>query len=315
MAASAGRGHKIMKVVSRIILIVSGLAVALVLTGALIFASVNKTNGEISSSGETREYILYVPESLDSGAPVPLVLSFHGFAEWPALHRQVSGWDRLADEYGFIVVYPEGTDFPLRWRTFLSRDTAAEAREDVVFISDLIDSLSERYLIDPDRIYADGLSNGAGMSTLLACELSDQIAAVGGVAGAYITPLENCTPSRPVPLIVFHGTEDPIVPFEGGPSHSFDLPFPAIPDFVAGWAASNGCADQPDTLPAQEEASGITYTDCDQGADVVFYTIEGGGHSWPGGEPLPESIVGLTSDAISATDLIWAFFQQHPLAR
>ena len=115
----------------------------------------------------------------------------------------------------FLVVYPEGTGFPRRWR---AGGWPGDPMADVVFISDLIDTLSAEYNIDPARIYANGLSNGGGMSFLLGCALSDRIAAIGGVAGAYALPLEDCLPSRPVPMIIFHGTVDAIVPYLGGPS-------------------------------------------------------------------------------------------------
>jgi len=183
---------------------------------------------------------------------------------------------------------------------------------DVKFISDLIDQLETDYAIDPARIYANGLSNGGGMSYLLACELSDRIAAIGSVAGAYTYPSDLCQPERPMPLIAFHGTADPIVPFSGGPSESFDVPFPNVPAWMSAWAERNQCAAETD-LPSVAEVSGVAYNQCSQSAEVVFYTIKGGGHSWPGGDPLPTWIVGETSQSISATDLMWQFFLEHPM--
>jgi polyhydroxybutyrate depolymerase len=110
--------------------------------------------------------------------------------------------------------------------------------------------------------------------------------------------------------MIFHGTADPIVPYQGGPSRDFDVPFPAIPDWVATLAKRNGCQDAPLDLPTSGSVSGVQYAGC---ADVVFYTITGGGHSWPGGNPLPGWIVGVTTKDIDATRTMWAFFQQHPL--
>ncbi len=144
---------------------------------------------------------------------------------------QISGWNDLAEEHGFLVVYPEGTGFPRRWR---AGGWPGDPMADVVFISDLIDTLSAEYNIDPARIYANGLSNGGGMSFLLGCALSDRIAAIGGVAGAYALPLEDCLPSRPVPMIIFHGTVDAIVPYLGGPSEGSEFRLPVIPE----WARS-----------------------------------------------------------------------------
>lgn len=288
------------------IIILASLAISL----PLAFRLINHTNGSLISSGETRRFLIHVPDNLDPSHPVPLVISIHGFAEWPAHQMQVSGWNELADQHGFIVVYPSGTQFPLRWRSE-GGFSEPDALQDVIFISDLIAHLRQDYNIDPNRIYANGLSNGAGMSFLLSCELSDQIAAVGLVAGAYFLPWESCQPDRPVPAIVFHGTADPIVPFNGGPSRMFDLPFPDIPTWVSSFAAYQGCQSVPLSLEPVGAVTGVSYLDCD--ADLVSYTIDGGGHTWPGGDALPEWIAGTTNRDINATELMWEFFQQHPL--
>lgn len=299
------------KWVSRILLVILGLPASLILMAAGAFLLAHRTNGTLISSGERRSYLLYVPESYNPAVPTPLVISIHGFAEWPAHQMDISRWNDLADRYGFIVVYPSGTGFPLRWRAYQIPGYGTDLNADVVFISDLIDQLSGEYNLDSTRIYANGLSNGGGMSFLLSCELSERIAAFGGVSGAYLLPWEACHPARQVPAILFHGTADPIVPFQGGPSRSFDIPFPNIPGWVDMLASRNGCDDDPQALPASGDASGIQYTNC--AADVVFFTIAGGGHSWPGGEPIPEFIVGSTTQDLDATRLMWEFFQQHPL--
>ncbi|TET54767.1 MAG: polyhydroxybutyrate depolymerase, partial [Anaerolineales bacterium] len=248
----------------------------------------------------------------DVGTPTPLVICIHGFVQWPANQMEVSGWNDLADEFGFIVVYPSGTGFPLRWNAHAGFESGSDPMEDVTFISDLIDQLPHAYNIDERRLYANGLSNGGGMSHLLACTLSDRIAAIGSVAGAYSLPWSQCNPSRPVPVIAFHGTNDQIVPYSGGGSHREDLSLPAVLDWVAAWAEQNECGDTPLALPSAGEASGIVYTGCSEGAGVVFYTIRGGGHAWPGGEPLPEWIVGHTTQDINASEVMWTFFEQHP---
>jgi polyhydroxybutyrate depolymerase len=293
-------------------LIILGLLIVLALLAGGAFLVANRTNGTLVSSGVKRDYLLYVPGSYDPAIPAPLVISLHGFAEWPAHQMEISRWNRLADRYGFLVVYPSGTSFPLRWRANQAAGGENSSPVDVAFISDLIDHLAAGYNLDPARIYANGLSNGGGMSFLLACKLSERIAAIGSVSGAYLYPIEECNPSRPVPAILFHGTADPIVPFEGGPSHAFDIPFPSIPEWAEALAAKNRCNGPPLALQPVGEVSGIQYANC--AADVVFYTIAGGGHSWPGGEPLPEFIVGETTQDIDATQLMWDFFQQNPLA-
>jgi polyhydroxybutyrate depolymerase len=142
--------------------------------------------------------------------------------------------------------------------------------------------------------------------------MPERIAAVGLVAGAYFYPWEACQPTRPVPVIAFHGTEDPIVPFEGGPGSPFREPFPTIRGWIDTLAQRNGCGPVPDDLPPSGVVSGVRYTDC--AADVVFYTVAGGGHTWPGGEPLPTWIAGDTVADLDATQTMWAFFEAHPLS-
>jgi len=308
---SKKRLPKVARFILSVLAGIVALVLAIVLIGALTFAIVNRTNGKIISSGETRRYLLHVPKNIDPSQPVPLVITIHGFAQWPANQSNVSQWNPIADREGFIVVYPSGTGFPKRWQAFPQQSFADS--KDVVFLSDLIDTLSAQYNIDSSRIYVNGLSNGGGMTFLLGCELADRIAATGSVGGAFIMPMEKCTPSRPVPLIAFHGTADPIVPFHGGPSEGFDLPFPDIPQWMSERAALNGCNPAPDPLPAKGEVSGVRYTGYREGADVVFYTIEGGGHTWPGGNPLPQWITGPTNQDVSASELMWDFFQHYTL--
>jgi polyhydroxybutyrate depolymerase len=279
---------------------------------ARAFMLFRRRGGTLISSGEQRRYLLYVPKSYDPSVATPLVISLHGFAEWPGHQRDISHWNDVADEAGFIVAYPAGTGNPLRWRTFGAPTTEGGRERDVAFISDLIDALSARYAIDPTRIYANGLSNGGGMAFVLSCDLSERIAAFGSVSGLYALPWDSCHPSRRVPAIIFHGTADPIVPYEGGPSRASDLPFPSVTRWVETLARRNGCQGEPEALPANGEVVGVAYAGCD--ADVVFYTIDGGGHAWPGGGSMPSIIVGHTTEDIDATRIMWEFFYQHPLA-
>lgn len=303
----------LVKTLSAIILVIVGLIGMGILVVAVLFSVLDKTNGTIVSSGRERTYFTYVPASYDPGKPTPLVISIHGFAEWPAHQMQISSWNDLADQFGFIVVYPSGSGFPRHWQTSGQAVDSSDPLEDVIFISDLMDELEGNYNIDPTRIYANGLSNGGGMSFLLGCTLSDRISAIGGVSGAYLLPLEECNPSRPVPMIAFHGTADPIVPYQGGPSSSFNIPFPVIPDWMEDRAALNRCDATPMEMLGNGDVSGIRYSSCLQRAEVVFYTIQGGGHAWPGGEPLPAWIVGFTTQDINATQVMWDFFEQFSL--
>jgi len=279
----------------------------------IVFLLIFRSNGKITSAGEERRYILHIPDTYDKSTPTPLVISMHGFADWPARHARFSGWNKVADEYGFIVVYPMGANFPLR---LLAHSTLADngaQNPDIIFISDLIKKLKQDFHIDERRIYINGFSNGASMTYLTACVLGDRIAAVGGVAGAYLFPLEDCHFSRTIPAIFFHGTEDQIVPYDGGISKRNNIIFPSIVEFVEAWAGSNQCDPEATALPSTIEKRGVRYTSCEENADVILYSINGGGHSWPGGKDLPRWIVGHTTHDISATRLMWNFYERYSL--
>ncbi len=295
-----------------ITLIVLAILCASVVLFFLVFKLVNQTNGVMISSGDQRRYLLFVPDSYhETETPVPLVVAIHGYSEWAKHMEEVSHWNSLADENGFIVVYPSGSGIPLHWATSGFAKENEDPLRDVMFISDLVDTLLAEYKIDPERVYVNGFSNGGGMSFLASCHLSSKIAAIGSVAGAYMTDWDVCTPERAVPAILFHGTEDPVVPYHGGPSRSFDLPFPEVPRWVDILAERNGCTQTFTSLEMTENVSGIQYSGC--AADVVFYTVQGGGHAWVGGKALPEWIIGYTSAEIDATRLMWEFFSQHKL--
>ena len=301
------------KTLLKIFLFILAIPLLTLLIVAIAFAISNRTNGRILTSGEQRKYLLYVPDSYDPSHPTPLVITLHGFAQWPANQMQVSKWNDLADEFGFIVVYPSGTGFPLRWRVSPDTSEPDGPEKEVAFITDLIDELENQYNIDSNRIYANGLSNGGGMSVLLGCRLSDHIAAIGGVAGAYVTPWVECNPERPVPMIVFHGLEDQVVPYQGASAETSRISLPELPTWVREYASLNGCNLAAKELTITSSVTAVQYMQCAQDAEVVFYTIADGGHSWPGGGKLPEWIVGKTSMDIDATRLIWEYFEVYSL--
>ncbi|MCP4659604.1 MAG: hypothetical protein GY856_29735 [bacterium] len=297
------------------VLTLISLPLVVALVEAVSFHVRNRNNGSIVSSGEKREYLLYVPKSYDSTRPTPLVISMHGGGGWPVLQRDLSRWNRLADSHGFIVAYPSGLEVTgtRSWRV-MRRGTGLT--KDVRFISDLIDDLEKAYNIDPTRIYANGLSNGGGMAFVLSCTLSDRIAAVGMVAAAQMLPWSWCTDHRPVPMVAFHGTADSIVPYEGGTTLVFpDGSFPDVSQWTANWARRNRCGPDAVESAVAADVTRRDYTDCADDAAVVLFTIHGGGHTWPGGEPLPEWFLGATSRSVDATRQMWAFFQEHWLPR
>jgi polyhydroxybutyrate depolymerase len=281
-----------------------------ILLGLVAVASIrllDRTNGSIISSGQRRRYLVHVPPSYDRTKPTPLVISMHGAAAWPREQQYLSQWSRLADQQGFIVVYPAGTGIPQIWHVF--RDT--DLRRDVKFISDMLDTLERTYNIDSTRIYANGISNGGGMAYVLSCTLSSRIAAIGVVAAAETLPWSWCKDDRPMPMIDFHGTADPVVPYGGGQLPLVPRTFPDVRTWVSNWARRNRCASTPRDSRIAPDATRREYTGCADGADVVLYTIRGGGHTWPGGKPLPKLLFGATSRDIDATSEMWKFFRDR----
>jgi len=296
------------RVIVAVVAIIS-LPALLALAEAVSFHLRNRSDSFLVSSGVEREYIVYVPKSYDRAKPAPLVISLHGAGGWPRQQMKLSGWNELADHEGFLVVYPSGTTGggPRVWRMGGEGET-----RDVRFISDLIDELRKTYNIDPRRIYANGLSNGGGMSFILSCRMPDRIAAVGLVGAAQLAPWSSCADDHAVPMIDFHGTADSMAPYDGGSSWVVTVPLPSVPRWAANWARRNRCAPDPIDSEVKADVLRREYTRCADNASVVLYTIRGGGHTWPGGQQLPEWFAGRTSTSIDATREMWSFFAAHP---
>jgi polyhydroxybutyrate depolymerase len=211
----------------------------------------------IISQGRIRWYLLYVPSSYQPGTPMPLVLSFHGAGSNHYEQELVSAMTIKAEEEGFMVVYPKAQGIESFW--YLPSGVGGDV--DLNFVTDLIEYLESKLAIDPQRIYATGFSNGAGLVDSLGCRLADKIAAIAPVAGVY-TYWEDCTPSRPLPVVSFHGTADTAAPFQGMGS--------SIPNWAANWAERNGCDPTPVITYQKGEVTGETWSNCDQEATVTL---------------------------------------------
>ena len=271
------------------------------------------------SSGDERCYLLYAPPGFSPGEKIPVVFALHGFAANPGSFRNMTGWDDIADREIFLVVYPHGSSFPLRWNT----DPAAKIEhiDDVRLISDLLDELSEIAAIDRERVYITGFSNGGSMTDIIACELADKVSAVGMVSGKREANPESCRPVRPVPVIAFFGTADPLAAIEAYPlwflrlmnvdSDAGDIEITPISVWLEGWVRRNGCKPAPEALPAKGDATGVRFDGCALDAQVLIYHIQGGGHTWPGGDNLP--FFGKTSESLDASEVMWEFFEKHSL--
>jgi polyhydroxybutyrate depolymerase len=266
---------------------------------------------------EERSYRLYVPTSVSSTEPVALVVALHGGGGNAAnLERKIQ-MDAIADQEGFIVVYPNGSGqlgrVLLTWNAGNCCGYALdESIDDVAFLRALVGHLAKQYPIDSQRVYATGMSNGAMMSYRLACEASDVFAAVAPVAGAL--NMDVCDPELPVSVLSIHGTEDQHVRFEGGvPAVSVDRHERvdrSVADAVSFWADRDGCNPQPQAIQTGEVRH-ATYTGCLPGFSVELLAIEAGGHAWPGATKFsPRG--DAPSQALDASQAIWEFFAVHP---
>ena len=264
--------------------------------------------------GDLRNYWLVRPEGIEKTKPAPLLMVLHGSAGSGEDMMTVTqrGFERLADKEKFVVVYPDALE--RRW------NDQGGTVDDVGFLLAIVDKLVADGLVDKNRIYVAGISNGGMMAQRLACEQADRIAGIATVAGGLPEPLQaTCKPARALPVLVIHGTEDPIVPWSGGAVAGFEDFGKVLSarETAKFWAANNRCGDggviaaEPDRDPKDGTRVKMeVFASCPAGAAVKLAAVEGGGHTWPGGyQYLPERFIGRTSQDVDANMLIWDFFK------
>lgn len=285
----------------------------------------------LTSGGNEYEYLLYVPAS--ASVPAALVLNFHGLGGDGAGQAAYTGYTDLAEAEGFVAAHPSGllvesSDWGAT-RNWEGSGADTVSRDDVQFVSDLIDRIAAQACIDLNRVYATGFSNGGYFSAHLVCELADWIAATFSVGG--ISHPDGCQPSRPVAMGAIHGTADEVVPFDDSRESVLlkgaaiddrkakeleDFFAEIIPDELAEFAAAFGCAVV--TEGESDSAISLTrYTDCDGDVELRFYAVEGAGHVWPGSSWAKSGSKDGAGpvDGISATADGWAFMSQYSLDR
>jgi polyhydroxybutyrate depolymerase len=250
----------------------------------------------IESSGRERTYRLAVPTGIDPTAPTALVLNFHGLGSNATEQEVYGSMTTKAAEEGFITAAGEGIGSSWNAGRVCCGPANQEGIDDVQFARDMVAAIAEDYCIDPARIYATGMSNGGFMSNRLACEAADLIAAVAPVAS--FLGFNGCAPSRPVPILMFNGTDD------------FLVPYTAAQGSYGAWGELNGCAGEPAETFASGDSSCVAFAGCADGATTAFCTVAGGGHTWPGGIPIAR--LGHTTTDLDATDAMWEFFVAHP---
>jgi polyhydroxybutyrate depolymerase len=247
-----------------------------------------------------RSYRLYVPAGLPSGK-VPLVVALHSALGSGGVMELLTHLDQVAEREKFMVVYPDGE--PANARVWNAGDCCnRSANDDSGFLVGLIDRLVSTERADRARVYVTGISNGAMMAYRLACEHADKIAAFASVAGSMT--YRPCRPSRPVPVMIFHGSADFAVPEAGGALRNLGMrgAFPSQPEVVRTWSRLDG-VQEPNRVSYHKGEVTCRAADRDM---VIYCRILGGGHTWPGGTPVPAG--GLTSVNIDASAAMWRFF-------
>lgn len=272
----------------------------------------------LTSGGQERSYVLRIPPSYTGQRPVPLVLLLHGRGSRGAEVERDTGMGDKADAEGFILASPDALGDPPTWNAGLPGGMLGRA-DDVGFLRDLIDDLGKKLSLDPERLYVAGHSSGALMTYRLAGELSPRIAAIGVVAGSVGVrgprgrALTIPEPEHPVSVIVFHGTADKLVPYDGGTSGQQGVSFLSVAESVDFWVKHDGCGPGPE---CEVSKGGTiikeTYAQGRGGSEVVLYTTVGGSHMWPGMKG--SALLSSAKEEVSATDLMWDFFTRHPRA-
>ncbi len=278
---------------------------------------------ELTVNGDTHQVFVFVPSSYDGVTPMPTVLNWHGRGSTGAQQIAYSAYQPLAEEEGFMVVHPTALvtpgDTSTTWEL---TDDDDETRDDLGFADGLIDELIANWCANANQIYTTGMSNGGFFSARLICERADRIAAAVSVAGIY--HLDDCEPSRPVPYLAFHGTDDETVPFNGsGQSDLVDDPDAVsveffeqvMPDEFAEFTVDFGCDAEPTTETIGTEVIRYNYTNCDNDTPMSFFEITDGGHTWPGSAlgPALVDIYGYQTMDVDATVVGWEFMSQFSL--
>lgn len=273
-----------------------------------------------------RKFTVHTPTGYSNSKPVPLVVMLHGGGGTMANAQGFTNLNAVSNANGFLAVYPQGYGLipsgGFSWAD--GRGTSADISgiDDLGFIDRLLDSLIARYTVDTNRVYLCGFSNGGFMTQRFACQQNRRFAAMASLGSIMDTALyARCKPSRPIPMLVMLGTEDPFVPYNGGPMIGSGnvTPVIGVDTLINFWRTNNSCltANLPVSLPdiVLTDSSTVTlyqFTNCSCNSDLLFYRINDGGHTWPGVEiPSYELIAGQTNEDIQASAELWKFFKAH----
>lgn len=259
----------------------------------------------LTSGGRERTYRLHLPGGYDGERALPVLLVFHGRGNSGERTEAFSKLSTLPA----IVAYPNGVvglgdGERQAWQ---GAPYSPPGVDDVAFTRDLLDEFERGLCVDERRVYATGKSNGGGFTAILACQAADRIAAIAPVAGAFYPTGEQCAPTRPVPVLEFHGTADATIPYDG----DADRGLPAIGDWIGDWARRDGCRAGPVEYRIEPDIAISRHLGCAGGAEVRHVAVEGGGHTWPGADSYSGG--GHTTQTIEAHEVLWRFLRRFEL--
>ena len=274
---------------------------------------------EIIVDGINRSYTLYIPEE-GNNKTLPLLIVLHGGGGTGEGMIELTDFNDYADEYGFAILYPDGIEKHWNDRREVNRKYInGKEIDDVKFLTNLIDTLVFKYNIDSNRVFVTGISNGGAMSFYLALNAPEKFAGAAPVAISMpIHMINDDANVSPIPMMIIFGDEDPLVPFNGGEISLWNIKrgkVVPVKDAVDFWVKNNKCNEEPDVTYLNKKmdktkAIKYVYSPKQDGAEVVYWLIEGGGHTWPGGwQYLPKFVVGVTSKEIDASEEILKFFK------
>ena len=274
----------------------------------------------LNHNGLRREYIMYIPQSVESRNNLPVIFNFHGYQGRADNFFNMTELTDIADENGVVLVYPQGAPLnggPSHWNAapFNSSSFVNKSNvNDLEFFLRLLDEVNQNNILDLNRVYAIGYSNGGMLSHFLACNTENVFAAIGDVAGTMLTDAYNsCRPSSPIPLLKIHGTNDGVVPYDAEASFDNNVhdQFKTVNQVIDFWKRNNKSNDQL-TLnnyvsSSWEEYMGpvnfekYTYESDENNSQVVLYKMLGGRHWWD-----------YSSDEdLKTSTLLWNFFSKH----
>lgn len=275
----------------------------------------------ITVDGYDREYRVYVPPSYDGSKAYPVIFTLHGRGGTARGMDKFSGMNPVADDMDFIVVYPQG--YGRSWHDDRDYGPAFdEGIDDIQFFNELLDQIENDYVIDTNRLYACGMSNGGFMSMSLACNLSNRIAAVATVTGIMaLDPISYCSDAQPTAIMLIGGTGDPIVPYEGGEISDDGSSTIGFEEAFEFWRDQNNCLDEVilEDWADQDSDDGTTvtthrHTACDSSVTVILYEVNEMGHTWPEGQQyLREKHIGKVSQEFNGAQEIATFLLQFEL--